>query len=167
LFCRFFFFSFKPPKNSISYCPILGVHYKQHKKNGEKNTVLNLSIHPSDLRYSSLKYIGKDVNDNIYWADTCAVAVFNKKGFLIEYFVPQKKENIITLPVVHPSGDIYYLASKYSKIKKSDKYSDDYYPVVGFYLYRVKNVWDPKGRARWYRESGVKDLRPISQNPGK
>jgi hypothetical protein len=30
----------------------------------------------------------------------------------------------------------------------------------------VKNVWDPEGRARWYRESGVKDLEPLKEGAG-
>jgi uncharacterized protein YgiM (DUF1202 family) len=53
-----------------------------------------------------------------------------------------------TLPAVHPSGDVYFLDYDEKKVR----------------LYRVKNVWDPEGRERWYRESGVKDLAPITEN---
>jgi len=94
-------------------------------------------------------FVGKDDNDNIYWYSYGTIIVFNRNGEVIDIFQP-KKGHFKTWPIIHPSGDVYFLD----------------YDEKGVYLYRVKNVWDPKGRARWYRESGVKDPQPISQGAG-
>jgi len=91
-------------------------------------------------------FIGKDVNNNFYWdIGLSHIYVFNKNGLVLELFKYNKKREYKTLPAIHPSGDVYFLD----------------YDENGVYLYRVKNVWDPEGRERWHKESGVKDLEPI------
>jgi len=46
---------------------------------------------------------------------------------------------------IHPSGDVYCLG-----------YDDE-----GVYLYRIKNVWDPKGRDEWYKNERLEAQKKI------
>ena len=82
---------------------------------------------------------GYDSAGNIYWASGDALLVFATTGYLLDIFAPidslaYKK----TAYAIHPSGDAYFLG----------------YDTSGVYIYRVKNVWDPKMRAVWYKEHG-------------
>jgi len=142
---------------------------EKHKKLKEKASKLNITVNPESHFGGRLFNLGKDAAGNYYWGDGVRILVFNKDGFLIDYFKGTNGDSI-TIPALHPCGDIYFIGPKYGteKVKTNDKYHGEReeYPVIGAYLYRVKNVWDPKGRAKWYRESGVKDLQPISQGPG-
>jgi hypothetical protein len=75
-------------------------------------------------------YRGEDANGNTYWDVSLAIAVFDRKGALIEVFAPPDGRGIQT---VHPSGDLYGIS----------------YDEKGVYLHRIRNVWDPKARELW------------------
>jgi hypothetical protein len=113
----------------------------------EDNKKYLLSNWVSSKSASDMTYLGRDIADNYYWKCMYKyIAIYNPIQsffYFFEYYYNKSK----TLPAVHPSGDVYFLD----------------YDENGVYLYRVKNVWDPEGRARWYRESGVKDIEPIEE----
>jgi len=119
--------------------------YDNENNNENKKTLQKywLSKDASD----EMNYLGKDYSGKYYWAyQNNYIAIYNpNESFfkLFEYDYNKSK----SIPAVHPSGDVYFLD----------------YDEKQVYLYRVKNVWDPEGRARWYRESDVKDLEPIKE----
>jgi len=118
---------------------------EMHKSKGLDNNKIKLSFDYSNL--NDMTYLGKDKNENYYWKGGWKwIWIFDKSGFLIEMFEFNGNKSKI-LPTVHPSGDVYFLD----------------YDEKGVYLYRVKNVWDPEGRAKWYRESGVKEVSPLKK----
>jgi len=100
---------------------------------------------PQDFLNSGfvMTYLGKDKSNNFYWDANQAILIFNKEGWLIDGFISKNMKSK-SIPTIHPSGDVYFLD----------------YDQKGVYLYRVKNVWDPESRVKWYRESGVKDVQP-------
>jgi len=90
---------------------------------------------PMKSTSNGMVYLGIDGKGNSYWEISPKwLMIFNPEGWVIDAIQFDYKKTK-TLPTVHPSGDIYFL-----------DYDDN-----GVYLYRIKNVWDPKGREAWYK----------------
>jgi hypothetical protein len=83
-----------------------------------------------------MRCMGVDVKGNYYWVSNFGyVFIFNNIGIIIDKLKFSDPANTTIVTTVHPSGDIYFL-----------DYDDN-----GVYLYRIKNIWDPKGREAWYK----------------
>jgi hypothetical protein len=74
------------------------------------------------------RYIGKDIDGNVYWYMAAKILVFSSNNVLIDAFTMKgETENGFGggIPVIAPSGDVYTL----------------FYNDTGVYLYKIKRVW--------------------------
>jgi hypothetical protein len=114
-----------------------------------KNNEKSLRYSNANFRWDATQYlnqqvvyIGRDEKGNSYWTPGYPIMVYNAKGYLIDFFIPNPDNlmNIKKTPYsIHPSGDVYFLD----------------YDKNGVYLYCVENVWDKAGRAFWYETNAT------------
>ena len=82
-------------------------YYKSFYPNRELTIKAGLQV--TDAAASSMVYIGYDSDGNYYWRlGQKHMAIFNHKGFTIDFFKYDRKK-VSTTPAVSPSGDIYFM----------------------------------------------------------
>lgn len=109
-------------------------YYLNYKKNVEKleetdsRSIKSDNLKLSDIEFRSekyMEYIGSDIDGNVYWNDSYRkILIFNSNYQLIDAF-NTGLDYADTDPVVHPSGDVYFMDITNEEAK----------------LLRVKRVW--------------------------
>lgn len=104
---------------------------KQNREGLQSPRKTNTNYKISDN--ADMYYLFEDNNENTYWQGFGCIFVFNKNGYIIDYFgydwtmFDEDPENGMGcyFPVIHPNGDVYFLGYDFTESK----------------LYRIKIRW--------------------------
>lgn len=96
--------------STVEYSAFIGFWNDKHDENSYDQPDVEITLDPEKFtRGYSMYNLGRDIDGNYYWSILhTAVLVFNPDGFLIDSFYIDRNDSV-TIPALHPSGDVYFL----------------------------------------------------------